>query len=227
MPPAQIARLVYSASNGEKYEADIEREETSIGRRDDNQICLFDGLISKYHAIIRKEDDGKYYIRDKNSANGIRINEKTIEPAKMILLNNNDMIEIGPFPLIFLESVVDKSPRIAGVHPAATERIMWAVDMARLIKREQKELRERINAANIKDSAKAAVKAAEPAEVKLTMMQIFVNREASPYGFQDFRTYLKITVFLSKYSIQKKVGISWNALGHIKFSWQGFSNLLC
>jgi pSer/pThr/pTyr-binding forkhead associated (FHA) protein len=101
MPPAQIARLVYSASNGEKYEADIEREETSIGRRDDNQICLFDGLISKYHAIIRKEDDGKYYIRDKNSANGIRINEKTIEPAKMILLNNNDMIEIGPFPLIF------------------------------------------------------------------------------------------------------------------------------
>lgn len=200
-----ISKIVYKASNGEKYEAFLFREETSVGRRDDNQLCLFDGLISKYHAIIRREEDGKFYIRDKNSANGIKINGNFIKPGKPFMLNDKDALEIGNFNLEFYEmpppitkrkSLSDgenQPPSIirrvslnrSGESPAEHEydKITWAIDMARLIKREQKEAKQ------LKREREKA-----EAEIKMTMMSIFLNRDEGPYNFNEFRKYLQITV---------------------------------
>lgn len=204
MTDIKVARLIYSCANGEKYEVDLVREEISIGRRDDNHICLFDGLISKYHAIIRKEEDGKYFIRDKNSANGVRVNEKLIETAKMIMLNDNDMIEFGPFLMTFIESI---APLVSPVYNARSsaiitpasrldnEHVTWAVDMTRLLKREQREAKQHASSIKAPSSNVAVAMAQTTLETKLTMIQIFMNRDAAPYRFEDFLSYLKITVY--------------------------------
>ena len=71
------AKLVYSTSYGGKMEFELVREETTLGRRDDNHICLSDGKISKHHAIVVKTGEA-YSVKDKNSSNGVRVNGKKI-----------------------------------------------------------------------------------------------------------------------------------------------------
>ena len=53
-----IAKLVYSTSYGGKMDFQLVRNETKIGRREDNHIILHDGKISKYHAAILKTQTG-------------------------------------------------------------------------------------------------------------------------------------------------------------------------
>ena len=69
----------------------------SIGRSADNQICLKDDTaVSRHHALIRKQEhEGKleYWLIDMGSANGSRLNSKTvIGPAR---LKDGDEIKIG------------------------------------------------------------------------------------------------------------------------------------
>jgi pSer/pThr/pTyr-binding forkhead associated (FHA) protein len=179
------AKLVYLASNGEKYEAVISREETSVGRRDDNQICLIDKQISKYHAIIWREDDGKFYIRDKNSANGVKINGVPLTPETNALLKHEDAVEIGNFPMIFEEIVVSGKSTLENQLSALDsgfQRLSWAIDMNKLIKQQQKEKRQR-------------EKNKLEANTKVTISTIFMNRDTPPHSFDHFRKYLLLTVF--------------------------------
>ena len=52
------ARLVYLTSYGGKMNFPLLRQETTIGRKDDNDIMLTDPKISKYHASISKTENG-------------------------------------------------------------------------------------------------------------------------------------------------------------------------
>jgi hypothetical protein len=49
--------LVYNTTFGGKMVFPLEKKETTIGRKDNNDIVLSDGKISKKHAIIIKNDD--------------------------------------------------------------------------------------------------------------------------------------------------------------------------
>lgn len=51
-------RLVFDTSYGGKMEFLINKDENSIGRRDDNDIVLHDVKVSKRHAIIVKTTKG-------------------------------------------------------------------------------------------------------------------------------------------------------------------------
>lgn len=50
------ARLVYSTSFGGKMNFNLARDETTIGRKDDNHIVLSCVKISKYHALMKRVD---------------------------------------------------------------------------------------------------------------------------------------------------------------------------
>lgn len=52
----ESARLVYYTSLGGKTSFSLFHNQTTIGRREDNHIVLHDAKISKYHAVIEKED---------------------------------------------------------------------------------------------------------------------------------------------------------------------------
>jgi hypothetical protein len=50
----KAARLVYSTSFGGKMNFTLAREETTIGRKEDNHIVLTCAKISKYHAVMKR-----------------------------------------------------------------------------------------------------------------------------------------------------------------------------
>ncbi|KAJ3108775.1 hypothetical protein HDU97_000175 [Phlyctochytrium planicorne] len=97
----QPAQLVSYTSFGGKNHFPLVREETMIGRKDDNHIILNCNKISKHHGIVHKIDNN-YYIRDKNSSNGIRINDVMIPPNTPKILNEGDRISIGTITMTFV-----------------------------------------------------------------------------------------------------------------------------
>ncbi|KAI8818372.1 uncharacterized protein EV422DRAFT_182831 [Fimicolochytrium jonesii] len=109
-----IPRLVYTTKFGGKTDFPLIGDETTVGRRDDNNISLPCARISKYHGLIVKGEQG-YYLRDKNSSNGIRVNDKLIAPNTPHLLRENDKIEIGSFILYFHDGI----PRKIKVEPSS------------------------------------------------------------------------------------------------------------
>jgi serine/threonine protein kinase/AAA+ ATPase superfamily predicted ATPase len=78
----------------------VTKEITSIGRDVSNDICLAnaDG-VSRFHARILRQDDGKFLLADLNSSNGSFLNGVRIfAPAP---LKNGDQMEIGNAQLAF------------------------------------------------------------------------------------------------------------------------------
>ena len=87
--------------SGKKYP--IVELNTSIGRNKSNDIVIEGSYISNFHAdIILK--NGKFFIIDKNSTNGVSINIPISENNKInkVQLNNNDEVYLGPLKLKFV-----------------------------------------------------------------------------------------------------------------------------
>jgi ABC transport system ATP-binding/permease protein len=78
------------------------REEITIGRKEGNTIRLIEQNISRYHARLVKSQTG-YFIEDKGSYNGIKVNGDRITGRRF--LKENDQIALGDYRL-FLK--VDK-----------------------------------------------------------------------------------------------------------------------
>jgi adenylate cyclase len=74
------------------------RDDTTIGRSDDNDIVLSGSTVSRKHARIEKTNEG-YLLTDLGSRNGTEVNEK---PAQSIFLKHQDEIKIGPNRLTFV-----------------------------------------------------------------------------------------------------------------------------
>jgi hypothetical protein len=72
-----------------------------IGRDADNDICLDDKTVHRYHAAIHRTDDAAYVITDLSSAdgNGILVNGLRIQEFP---LNDGDRIELGQTKLTFV-----------------------------------------------------------------------------------------------------------------------------
>ncbi len=58
IPESEAPRLVYLTSYGSKVTYPLVWEETTIGRKDDNQIVLTDATISKCHCSVFRKADG-------------------------------------------------------------------------------------------------------------------------------------------------------------------------
>ena len=66
---------------------------TFIGRHKDNEICLGnDPSISQKHCQIITKGINSYVIRDLNSSNGVRVNDKKVYEQ---ILKHNDKIQLG------------------------------------------------------------------------------------------------------------------------------------
>ncbi|HSI70851.1 MAG TPA: FHA domain-containing protein [Gillisia sp.] len=83
----------YLVFNGKKIELSPNREYV-IGRKGHGaDIEINDSSASRKHGIIQKQN-GKIYIRDTGSLNGIYINDNKIEPQALVEINNSDNIHI-------------------------------------------------------------------------------------------------------------------------------------
>jgi hypothetical protein len=72
----------------------IEREIVQIGRDADNDICLGDSTVHRYHAVIERLPDTGYFITDLSGPNGhgVRVNGRRTARA---WLTSGDVVQIG------------------------------------------------------------------------------------------------------------------------------------
>ncbi len=103
-----IAWLVMTEGEREGEDFRITKEEFKIGR-DPSLKCdlvLKDPTVSKEHAKIKLQDDGKIYIYDLGSENGTIVNDEEIKGPKE--LKDGDIIVIGKTKFLFKLAQVNK-----------------------------------------------------------------------------------------------------------------------
>ncbi|HKP57611.1 MAG TPA: ATPase, T2SS/T4P/T4SS family [Polyangiales bacterium] len=88
--------IVITEKGGAQRQLDIESPELSIGRLEDNDICLPKSNVSKHHARLVFKDE-RYVLLDQKSTNGTYVNGRRIS-APMVV-RKGDKIYIGDFIL--------------------------------------------------------------------------------------------------------------------------------
>lgn len=101
--------IVYKDERGEEVKIKLEKETTTLGRKEGNDIIFFDNYVSRYHAEIRKKGD-KYCIVDKGSTFGTFVNESRVEEKE---LNYGDKIRVGRTVFLFLDEKSDIVPHVS------------------------------------------------------------------------------------------------------------------
>lgn len=71
----------------------INSNEFTLGRHPDNDGCVDDQGISRYHAKITRRDNTLYAVEDLKSSNGTYVNGAQVERAE---LHNGDTLQLGP-----------------------------------------------------------------------------------------------------------------------------------
>ena len=75
----------------------------TIGRDPTNALAIKDDRLSRFHCVI-EADGSSYRVRDLQSRNGTRLNDKRVQQAR---LTSGDWLKVGRFKIRF---VVDESP---------------------------------------------------------------------------------------------------------------------
>src|SRR5947199_2176112 len=86
--------VILTEKGGATQRLDFESEEITIGRVDENDICLPKGNISKKHTKIVAKD-GKIIVLDLKSTNGTYVNGKKLAGPQVI--TPADKVYVGDF----------------------------------------------------------------------------------------------------------------------------------
>lgn len=93
-----MPKLILSMDGLVLKEIVLDKERTSIGRKQNNDIQIDNLAISGQHAVITCILDDAF-LEDQNSTNGTYVNG---QPIKKHVLQNNDVVELGKYRLKFL-----------------------------------------------------------------------------------------------------------------------------
>ena len=70
-----------------------------IGRNDDNEVVIFDDLVSRHHAVLQHNGSGEYYLMDMGSRNGSFVNGSRV--TFPVSLKDADAISLGDYQFSF------------------------------------------------------------------------------------------------------------------------------
>ena len=87
-------KLVIEDDEGHRSEVPLDREEITIGRREDNTVHLPERNVSRLHARLLRRS-GVLVLEDLSSANGTRLNGVRIQSA--VSLRSGDVVGIGNY----------------------------------------------------------------------------------------------------------------------------------
>ena len=115
--------VILTERGGPTRRLDFDSEEITIGRAEENDICLEKGNISKKHTKVVVKD-GKIIVLDLKSTNGTYVNGKKLAGPQAI--RPSDKVYIGDFilnvePPDFAEDVPDAAEKAAAA-PASADR---------------------------------------------------------------------------------------------------------
>ena len=116
-PPAKLARLMITASDGAEREFELPASAITIGKSEDNQLRVTDGAISRKHAVIEPggPSGADLMIKDLGSLNGIFVNDQRVGEQGHVL-RDGDRIEIGRTKMTF------RSTPQAPIQPASVSK---------------------------------------------------------------------------------------------------------
>ena len=80
-------------SGGDVFEYELNGPQISIGRRHDNDIRIKETYISAYHAELYRGDDGRYFLKDRDSSNGTFHNGRKVKGKVAVSLG--DTLKFG------------------------------------------------------------------------------------------------------------------------------------
>jgi len=95
-PPA--ARAYVTRSDQDAGRLLVATTPWRIGRGKDNQLVLRDNSVSRHHAEIVRDDDGRFAIKDLESLNGVFVDNKKVQ---WTALSDGTQIDIGDLRLTF------------------------------------------------------------------------------------------------------------------------------
>lgn len=97
-PPARLVMLTPPAPGAEFA---LTQDLVRIGRAEDLDVWVNHRSISREHAEVHREGDGRLRLIDLGSANGVRVNQEDVENA---VLSSGDVIELGQVRFRFVEA---------------------------------------------------------------------------------------------------------------------------
>jgi pilus assembly protein CpaF len=97
-----VFSIVITEKGGAQQQLDFDEAELSIGRLDDNELCLPKNNVSKHHARLLYKDQ-RYVIVDQQSTNGTYVNGRRITGPAVV--RRGDKIYIGDFILVLGEAL--------------------------------------------------------------------------------------------------------------------------
>lgn len=77
---------------GRRY--DLDTVQLTIGRGSDNDLVLNDPMVSRYHAVVKRQG-GRFTIIDLGSANPVVVNDQVLEAGMAHPLTHRDVVFIG------------------------------------------------------------------------------------------------------------------------------------
>ena len=83
--------ITIPGKNSQPYRFKLDRNKVTIGRSVDNDIVIDDPSVSSAHCTMDRVDGG-YILRDRNSTNGISLDDEEME---VIDLRNGDDVKVG------------------------------------------------------------------------------------------------------------------------------------
>lgn len=110
-PPPGVATdwaLVIEDEDGHRKNVALDRDSYSIGRDPTCDFCLRLHNVSRRHALLEREPDGSWALRDLGSRYGTFVNGKRIEGTRPI--NHHDMVQVGDFLLTLASDVAGALP---------------------------------------------------------------------------------------------------------------------
>ena len=169
-----MAKVLLKFKDAVLKEVLLEKEITTIGRKNDNDIVIDNIGVSGFHARIVKEDE-YFILEDLNSLNGTFVDGKKISKA---VLNNGDVILIGKHTIDFVAETQDQParPSVRGISmnetmvidPRDQEKILAATEKLEALggfiiiegstDMSEYELRERVTTIGKDDSAAIRLK---------------------------------------------------------------------
>jgi adenylate cyclase len=95
-----MSRIIISAPDGKRGMFELTKPLVTIGRGAANDLVLPDNSVSRFHAVIKCQDDNTF-IADRNSTNGVLIEGNRITGEQQ--LRHNDVARLGAYELRFEE----------------------------------------------------------------------------------------------------------------------------
>jgi len=87
-----MLKLIVQETGRERQEFLLEKKTYTIGRNDTNDIVISDEGVSRWHAVLKFEDD-HFFIQDIKSSGGVFVNDRKI--AQKTLVTGGETIVVG------------------------------------------------------------------------------------------------------------------------------------